>query len=340
MAHGQRVAIAGFGNVGQAVTRLIAEGHPSTEGIVVVAVSDPRFGTVVSQDHLDPETLLRAADGDGFAELPGYMADADVLDAIAAVDADTLIELTFTDLVTGEPATTHIRTALETGLNVSTTNKGPIALHLDDLERTAEANDVILAFEGTVMSGSPTVLLTSESIRGAGFRSALGILNGTTNHIISEMGAGSTFEQALADAQERGYAEADPTGDIEGIDAAGKLVILARILTDEVIPLDRVGRTSLRALTSEDVVAAQSTGRRWKYLASLTSAGSRWEAKVEPRLIDQTHPLASVDGPTNAITYETELLGAVTLVGPGAGRAETAYAVLSDLDQIAKGRRR
>ncbi|MFZ0627543.1 MAG: homoserine dehydrogenase [Acidimicrobiia bacterium] len=340
MAHRQRVAIAGFGNVGQAVTRLIAEGHPSTEGIVLVAVSDPRFGTVVTQDHLDPETLLRAADGDGFAELPGYMADADVLDAIAAVDADTLIELTFTDLVTGEPATTHIRTALETGLNVSTTNKGPIALHLDDLERTAEANDVILAFEGTVMSGSPTVLLTSESIRGAGFRSALGILNGTTNHIISEMGAGSTFERALADAQERGYAEADPTGDIEGIDAAGKLVILARILTDEVIPLDQVERTSLRSLTSEDVAAAQSTGRKWKYLASLTSAGSRWEAKVEPRLIDQTHPLASVDGPTNAITYETELLGEVTLVGPGAGRAETAYAVLNDLDQIAKGRRR
>ncbi len=336
----QRVAIAGFGNVGQAVTRLVAGGHPATNGISVVAVSDPRFGTVVSRDPLDPEELLEATDGDGFAGLPGYLPEADVLDAIAKVDADTLIELTFTDLVTGEPATTHIKTALETGLNVSTTNKGPIALHLDELEKMAEANDVVLAFEGTVMSGAPTVLVSRESIRGAGFKAALGILNGTTNYIISRMESGSSFDRALSDAQEHGYAEADPAGDIEGLDAAGKLVILARILTGEVIPIDAVERTSLRALTAEDVAAAKSAGQRWRYLASLTREEGGWKARVEPRLVESAHPLAAVGGPTNAITYETELLGEVTLVGPGAGRTETAYAVLSDLHQITTGRRR
>ncbi len=194
-----RIALAGCGNVGQALVRLIAEEHPAARGLVVAAVSDLRYGTVVSELGIDAGELLSAFEGGSLSGLEGHVASSDVLEAIDACEADTLVELTFTDLETGEPALAHIRHALSAGMNVSTTNKGPIALHLDELERLAADHDVVLAYEGTVMSGSPA-LLTAAALRDAGFEGAEGILNGTTNYVITRMEEGCSYADALAEA--------------------------------------------------------------------------------------------------------------------------------------------
>lgn len=336
----QMLVLAGFGNVGQAVAELIAEEHPAADRLGICGVADPRFGSVVDPDGLDPHQILASARDDGsFAGVPGSSAAGDVFDAIDRSGADTLVELTFTDLETGEPATSHIRHALSNGMNVSTTNKGPIALHLEELEKHASENDAVIAYEGTVMSGTPALLVATQSIRSAGFHGLTGILNGTTNHVITRMEEGASYEAALVEAQELGYAEADPSGDVDGHDVAGKVSILARVLTDSTIHPSDVERVPLRIVSPKDIDSAADDGRVWRYLAVLEPTGSGWSGKVEPRLIGASHPLASVTGATNAVTFTTELLGEVTLSGPGAGRVETAYSVLNDLARISAARR-
>lgn len=339
MTVSQKLVLAGFGNIGQALAELIADNHPSAAGLRVCAVSDPRFGTVVDTDGVDPDALLAAAREDGsFSGLDGGQADGDIFEAIDGAGADTLVELTFTDLDTGEPATSHIRHALSRGLNVSTTNKGPIALHLDELETLAVECGASIFYEGTVMSGTPAILLAAESIKAAGLRSVTGILNGTTNYMIGRMEDGIEYDKCLREAQDLGYAEADPSGDVDGIDAAGKLSILARVLADTVISPSDVDRRSLQTLSADDVAEAAVTGRCWRYVAVLERASKGWNTTVAPRLFDSDHPLAAVRGATNAITFDTDLLGEVTLTGPGAGRTETAYSVLNDLSRMTGAR--
>jgi homoserine dehydrogenase len=335
MAH--TIAIAGFGNIGRAVAGAIAEGHPAAAGITIAGVSDPRFGTVADRDGLAADALLAAAETGTFAGLDGFIDGGDVVAAIDRSEPDTFVELTFTDLDTGEPATSYIRHALASGCNVSTTNKGPISLHLDELTNLADEHGVHLAFEGTVMSGSPAILVAAESISDAGFRGAAGILNGTTNYIITRMEDGVPYEDALSEAQAHGFAEADPTGDVDGHDAAGKLSILTRVLTGSTLPPADVRRTPLSELDADTVRRAVVAGGRWRYVATLERVGTRWEGTVEPRRLDGDHPLASVTGATNALTFHTDMLGDVTIIGPGAGRSETAYSVLNDLRRIAAG---
>lgn len=334
-----RLVLAGFGNVGQAVAEQMAGGHPSVSGFEITGVSDPRFGAVASSVGLDPQALLDTARHNGsFEAIGGYLGGSDVVRTIDTSGADVLVEMTFTDLETGEPATSHIRHALAKGMSVSTTNKGPVALHLEELESLARQNAAHLAYEGTVMSGTPTILVARESICHAGFVGATGILNGTTNFIITRMEQGAEYDVALAEAQELGYAEADPTGDVGGHDAAAKLAILTRALVGVTIPLSAVDTVPLGTVSAQDVQSALDTESRWRHVASLEQSDAGWRASVAPKRLEASHPLASVSGATNAITFDTELLGAVTLVGPGAGRAETAYSVINDLRRIAQGR--
>lgn len=332
-----RIAIAGFGNVGQALAGLIADKHPAAANIVITGVSDPRYGTVASDSPLDAADLLVAVEDRGFTGA-GLMPEGGVLEMIEAVSADTLVELTFTDLETAEPATSHVRAALETGMSVSTTNKGPIALRYPVLENLAAEKGLTLAFEGTVMSGSPAIA-TARSVRDAGCTALMGILNGTTNFIISQMEEGARYDDALTEAQERGYAEADPSGDVEGHDAAGKLAILAQVLAGETIDVSKIERVPLSAISSKDIARAAESGERWRYVGVLEERDGVWRAGVSPKKVAGSHPLAGVTGPTNAITFKTELLGDVTISGPGAGRIATAYAVVHDLRQIERDRR-
>jgi homoserine dehydrogenase len=170
-----------------------------------------------------------------------------------------------------------------------------------------------------------------ELLAAAGITRVQGIINGTTNYILTQMEAGMTYADALQEAQAKGYAEADPTGDVEGYDAAGKAVILANLLMGAELSMNDVDRTGITGLTPQDISAAAANGERWKLIGKVEKANGQVAASVRPTRLPVTHPLASVSGATNALTFTTDLLGDVTLIGPGAGRLETGYAVLGDL---------
>ncbi len=171
----------------------------------------------------------------------------------------------------------------------------------------------------------------TELLKGAGIRRIQGIINGTTNYILTQMQDGQPYAEALAEAQAKGYAEADPTGDVEGYDAAGKLVILANVLMGAPISLGDVERQGITGLTKADICEAEEGGDVWKLIADLATKPGGVQARVRPQRLPRAHPLASVRGATNAITFTTDLLGDVTLIGPGAGRLETGYAIVCDL---------
>jgi homoserine dehydrogenase len=333
-----RLLLVGFGNVGQGLARVLRDrGEELARRFgmraEIVAVSDPLRGNVHDPEGLRPDDLLDAVEEDGdLGRMMAHSPGSDALHAISASNADVVVELSYTDLKTGEPALGHVRRSLEHGRHVVTTNKGPVALRYGELTRLASENGVTLGVEGTVMSGTPVLRLGSQMLAPAGIRRVEGVLNGTTNYILSRMEAGEGYEEALRDAQERGYAEADPTGDVEGFDAAAKVVILANLLMDEPLSLADVRREGIMGLDPDEVAAAPGGGHRWKLVGRVERGeGGRVEASVEPARLPLAHPLSSVGGAANALTFTTDLLGDVTVVGPGAGREETAYAVIGDL---------
>ena len=345
-----RLAIIGFGNVGQGFTQILRdEGAELAQQygarFQIVAVCDLLKGSVHDPKGLDPAALL-----DSIAATSTLRGDRvtapdrreawDALQTIERSNADIVIELSYTDLKTGEPAITHLRRALELGKHVVTTNKGPIALKYPELKALAEKNGVEIGAEGTVMSGTPSLRMAQELLSAARIRKIQGILNGTTNYILTQMEAGATYADALKDAQAKGYAEADPTGDVEGFDAAGKVVIMANLLMGQSLTLGEVDRQGITRLTPGDIAAAKAAGERWKLIGRVETIGDRTIASVKPTRLPIHHPLASVSGATNAITFSTDLLGDVTLVGPGAGRIETGYAIVGDLLAIHRKRQR
>lgn len=332
-----RLALIGFGNVGQGLARILADRGTSLEErfglrILITAVSDVQRGSVHEPGGLDAAELLAAVAKSGNVEgVAARDTGWDARTTIRDARADVVAEMSFTDLATGEPALTHVREALERGLHVITTNKGPVALHFPELLAAARERGVRIEAEGTVMSGTPALYLGTELLAAAGVGRIEGILNGTTNFILTRMEAGSSYDEALAEAQAQGYAEADPSGDVDGHDAAGKVVILANRVMGGSLAMDDVERAGITGLSGDEVRAAASAGERWKLIGSVARTETGLRAEVGPRRLSADHPLAAVSGATNAVTYGTELLGDVTLVGPGAGRLETGYALISDL---------
>jgi homoserine dehydrogenase len=341
-----RLAIIGFGNVGQGFTQILRdEGAELAQqhGVrfQIVAVCDLLKGSVHDPRGLEPAALLDAIAATGKLDrVTAPDREWNALETIERSKADIVIELSYTDLKTGEPAITHLRRALELGKHVVTTNKGPIALKYPELKALAEKNHVEIGAEGTVMSGTPSLRMAQELLAAARIRRIQGIVNGTTNYILTQMEAGATYADALQDAQTKGYAEADPTGDVEGFDAAGKVVIMANLLMGQSLTLADVDRKGITSLTPDDIAAAKAAGERWKLIGHVEAIGNKITASVQPTRLPVNHPLASVSGATNAITFSTDLLGDVTLVGPGAGRIETGYAIVGDLLAIHRKRQK
>jgi len=328
--------IVGLGNVGQALLQIIRDDVDFLEerfGIrfKVVAVNDMRLGSLYDPDGLSLNALLEGAKAGDLTSVQAAQHGWPVETMLEHADADTLVEASFTNLQTGEPATGYVRKSLTLGKHVVTTNKGPIALHFHDLQSLAKEHGVKIGFEGTVMSGTPTMALGINLLAAAGIQRIQGILNGTTNFILSQMESGKSYNEALAEAQALGYAEADPTGDVEGFDAAGKVVILSNLVMGANLTMQDVDRKGITQLSLQDIQNAKEDGLRWKLIGAVEDVAGRIKASVQPTALPVEHPLANVGGATNAITYTTRLLGDVTLIGAGAGRLETGYALINDL---------
>jgi len=260
--------------------------------------------------------------------------DWDALTMIKECNASVVCEMAFTNLQTGEPAISHCKTAFETGKHLVTSNKGPAALAYRELKDLAAQKHLKFLIEGTVMSGTPVINFSEGPLAGCEIKAARGILNGTTNFILTQMESGMSYEAALKKAQELGYAEADPTGDVEGYDARGKVTILANVVMNTPLKIEDVSCKGITRITSADIQKAQKDGYRWKLIGSVKKEGGRVTAGVAPEMLPLTHPLAGVMGATNAIAFTTDLLGEVSVIGPGAGRKETGFAILADLLRI------
>ncbi|AID34575.2 homoserine dehydrogenase [Mesorhizobium sp. USDA 4775] len=335
------IALIGFGGVNRALAELIATKNQLWERdlgfrLNIVAVSDLFLGSVISPNGLDAKMLVETnfAKG-GFGQLSGGSAEADNETIIKTAPADIVVEATFTNPIDGEAAVSHCRWALQTGKHVVTTNKGPVAIAARELKALAKANGVHFEYEGSVMSGTPVIRMAEKTLAGAELKGFEGILNGTSNFVLGRMEGGLDFAAAVKEAQQLGYAEADPTADVEGFDVRLKVVILANeLLGADLKPGDVICK-GISGLSAADIEKAAKANSRWKLIGSaVRGADGRVTGSVSPRQLPLDHPLAGVNGATNAVSLNTVLLGSVTITGPGAGRIETAYALLSDIVAI------
>lgn len=338
-----KIILIGFGTVGQGLAELLVEKRHDLardHGLdcTVVGISDILKGSCSNPAGIDLEAALaKATAGEFLASLPGG-CDWDALEMIDRTDADAMCEITYTDIETGQPATDHIRAALAKGMSVTTTNKGPVALFSSDLLELAAANDARFLFEGTVMAGTPLLNLVREALVGSAISEMRGILNGTTNFILTRMEGGMDYGAALAEAQELGYAEAVPDADVLGFDALAKVTILANTVFGASLKPDDSPCEGITGITPEQIKQAADADTKYKLIGRVWRDGSEVRASVAPQLVDKSHPLAGVGGATNAMTITTDTLGDVTVVGPGAGRRETGFSLLNDLIHLGSGR--
>ncbi|GAF15319.1 homoserine dehydrogenase [Bacillus sp. JCM 19045] len=336
-----KLALLGFGVVGQGLAEhLVSNGEKANKAVgfdpVVVAISDLKKGSIYDPDGLDLTKVLQCLKDhgtlDNYPDSDQLVRGLDAVSTIVETNADAIVEATFTNVVTGEPAITHCKTAFEAKKHVVMTNKGPIALAYQELKKQAEDEGVFLGYEGTVMSGTPALRLPETTLIGNTITKISGILNGTTNYMLTRMEEGLTYKNALKEAQEQGYAEADPTSDLEGYDATYKVVILANAVMGKPLLIEEVERQGLHTLQEDVVREAAASNQCWKMLGTIEELeDGTVAASVKPVLIERTHPLAAITGATNAITYSCNMSGDITLTGAGAGKSETGYALFIDL---------
>lgn len=331
-----RLLLIGFGTVGQGLAELLIAKRQTLIDrhdldIQLVGIGDMLKGSIYNPDGID---LLRALEtaksGGNLSALPDAF-NGDALSLIKTAKADMMVEATYTDIKTAEPATTHIRTALEKGMHVTTTNKGPLALHYRELAELARKKNVQFYYEGTVMSGTPLLNLIRETLAGSRISEIKGILNGTTNYILTRMEEGLSYADALKKAQELGYAEAVPDADVLGWDALAKVTILANTVFGAKCKPSDFPCQGITEITADAIKEAKAKGKRFKLIGRVWREGDTVRGSVAPQQIDLTHPLAGVMGATNAVTISTDTVRDVTIVGPGAGRTETGYSALIDI---------
>jgi homoserine dehydrogenase len=231
-----------------------------------------------------------------------------------------------------DPARDYVMRAIESGRHVVTANKQLLSRHGEELWQAARTHGVQLRFEGAVAGVVPVIRVIQEALAGARIDRVHGIVNGTTNFILTEMArTGMTFESALAEAQRLGYAEADPSEDVDGRDAAAKMAILARLAFDTPVHLDQVRYQGIEQIKPEDLEYADELGLQLKLIGTAERIGDGLSVRVHPAFLYPGHPLASVMGPFNAVTVESEEITEITMSGPGAGGPQTASAVLGDV---------
>lgn len=311
----RRVAIAGLGTVGTEVFKYLS-GHSDFQ-IIAVSARDKNKNRGLNMS------------GVAWVDNPCDMGTRD--------DVDIVIELMGGE---GDPAYTLVKTALQYKKNVVTANKALLAKHGSELLALASSQNVSLKFEASVAGGIPVIKLLSEGLSANKIESISGVLNGTCNYILTTMEkTGRGFDDVLSEAQHLGYAEADPTLDVDGGDTAHKIIILAALAYGEFIPMENISVTGIRAITANDILSAKEKGERYKLLATAMrdNITGHITLSVAPTRVPLTSPMAQLDGALNGVMFKTDLAGDIFMSGAGAGGKSTASAVLADaMDLIRK----
>lgn len=339
-----RYMLIGLGNIGRNLLDILAHRQAQVEAtyglrFVLVGAADTS-GAAVDPKGLDPafiRDLKLARKGVAThpqAGQPGMRA----LEMVEAGQAEMLVEASPTNLKDGEPGLSCMRAALHRGWHVVTANKGPLVLAFEELTALAKERGCKLLYSGTVAGGLPTVNIGVRDLAGSGVLRVEGIFNGTTHYILSRMEeAGLSYEQALAEAQAAGIAEADPTLDVDGWDAANKLVIIANSVLRRPTKLADVAVEGIRGLTLEDLRRARANGKVLKPLAVAERRGADYALSVKPTALDEAHPLAHTGKWDMGVVYYTDYMGVISAVIEEKGPVPTSAAVLRDMINVYVG---
>jgi homoserine dehydrogenase len=330
-----KLAFLGFGNVGQALARLLLSKRQELverQGITfqVVGVATSRHGSAISIEGLNLEQALALAEsGSDLGQLTTQPV-RDNFEFVTACGADILFENTPVNYASGQPAIQHLQAALTNGMHAITANKGPVVHAYRDLTKLAHQHGRKFFFESTVMDGAPIFSLFRTALPGATLLAFRGVLNSTTNMILSRMEMGERFEDAVRYTQQIGIAETDPSGDIDGWDAAIKVAALVNVLMEIPLKPAQVDRTGIREITTADIQSARAKGQRYKLVCSAVRSGDEIQARVAPELVPQSSPLFAVEGTSSMITFETDVLGPLSILEENPGPDTTAYGLFAD----------
>jgi homoserine dehydrogenase len=340
-----KLALIGLGTVNRGLLELLVEKKDvlSREydfNPLITAISDPVVGSVFSEKGINIKEILSLLQKEN--NIKNYsegIKDWNSEKTIKDGDADAIVEATPTDIKTGQPGLSLIKTALKNKKNVVTTNKGPIVLAYRELKDLASQNEVSLRFEGTVLSGTPVLSLVESTFKGVEIKEIRGIMNGTANYILTKMEIGLSYQEALDRAKKKGIAEEQSDADTKGWDAAAKIVIVANVLMGGDLKIGEVSVKGIDTVSETDIIKALKERKHWKLIATAKKAEKGIIASVAPEILNDQDPLSKITGSINAINFTTDILGNVMVSGPGAGKKETGYALLSDLLHIHEQRR-
>lgn len=340
------LALIGFGNVARALARLLIRKQELLKSQYDVTfsftgVSTGRHGCAVNPDGLDIEEALGLVEsGKSISPLSTF----DVQDSFAVIQhsqANVMFENSPVNTLTGQPALDHIRAALELGMHSITANKGPLVHGYRELTALAQSKGKTFAFESTVLGGSPLFSVFRETFPLAELSSFKGILNATTNIILSRMESGESYQDAVRYCQSVGVAETDPSNDVDGWDAAIKVAALITVLMDTPFTPQQVNPIGIRGITPDMISKASMEGKRYKLVCSVEKMGDQIQARVAPELVDASSPLYGIMNSSTGVTFRTDVLPdySVTVTereGMSGGPVETAYGLFADFARIAR----
>ncbi len=332
------LALLGFGNVGKAFASLLLEKAQFLQAhqihLPVVGIATKNHGLAIDSRGIPLGDALKAVQaGKSLSQLSAHPVP-DLETFLDTCGAGAIIETTPVNYRTGQPALGYLETALEQGMHAITANKGPVVHGFRKLKELAESRQRAFLFESAVMDGAPVFSIARCGLPGAKIRGFQGILNSTTNMILSRMEEGESMAEAVAYAQSIGIAETDPSGDLDGWDAAVKVAALVTVLMDHPLTPEQVKRTGIRKITQEQVNQAAVQGKRWKLVCTArqdANLETGIAASVQPQLVEPSSPLYQIMGTSAILQIESDVLGRLSLIEENPSPKTTAYGLLADL---------
>jgi len=329
--------LAGFGHVGKAFFGLIQEKNEYLRNHYSLALKFQALlrsdGGLIADSGISSESFPDAP-GRNWASSPLWKPGLTAESVLRTVQPGILVECTPSNIQTGEPGLGHIRTALEAGWHVVTANKGPLVVDFKGLQALARRNHLVLKYSAATAAALPTLDVGRYSLAGAEIRTIEGVLNGTSNYILTRMGEGAEYKAALREAQEKGIAEHNPELDIEGWDTAMKLLLIANSVLGLDLTLKDIKVEGITHIPAGRLKRAKQTGKAVKLIGTIIRVGGDWEAEVSPKTIDRSHPLFGVTGTNKGITFLTDTMGSVTVTGGKSDPRGAASALLKDIIHI------
>lgn len=337
-----RLGLLGFGNAGRAFSKILEDKRQEIResmdcNIIVTGITTGSRGSLYNADGIDLKTAWSELEEKGhFDTASNEFSKITSMELVEKGDYDVIVEMTPLDIFTGQPATDHLRKAMERGKHAVTANKGPIAWYYNDLKKLAEKMDVQFYYETTVMDGTPIFNLKDETLRFCKVTEVNGILNTTTNYVLEELAKGKAYDEVIDEGKEIGFVEADPSMDIEGWDAAAKVTALLNVLMEAGITPRDVDRTGIENITIEDIKKASAQGKVIKLLCKGTLENGEVIASVKPTLVEQGSLMSVIEGTSSVVQITTDLMGKLTIIEHDPELVQTGYGIFSDVLRIVR----